>query len=400
MNTKKKYRIGLIVERSRAFGRKLCEGIITYAQDRDDWYLQFLTPSDLRRRQIRDNLDGFIARVTSNAFARLLKSTGMPVVDIYYENPLPGFAVVKTKHEAVGILAAEHFIDRRFKNFAYCPYGGGRTSAYCRKSFIRRLRRAGFECNVYSTKNEPSYCIDGSDHISDVLSPPKDAKQLEKWLASLPKPVAIFCPSDLRAWQINEICHSSGINVPREVAILGLDNDIIICGTSKPMISSIDPDAQKIGYTAAETLTEMMENGIPERMIIRQIPPSGVVTRASSETAPVEPAWLADALVYIQRNAKHGISASDVFAELNLSHTLVTRAFRKTLGVTVQGEIARTRLEEARRLLSMTDLSITQIAKHSGFNSTTYFMQSFSKAYGIAPGLWRTNLNPTFHTRP
>ena len=118
MNTKKKYRIGLIVERSRAFGRKLCEGIITYAQDRDDWYLQFLTPSDLRRRQIRDNLDGFIARVTSNAFARLLKSTGMPVVDIYYENPLPGFAVVKTKHEAVGILAAEHFIDRRFKNFA------------------------------------------------------------------------------------------------------------------------------------------------------------------------------------------------------------------------------------------------------------------------------------------
>ena len=296
----------MIVERSRAFGRKLCEGIITYAQDRDDWYLQFLTPSDLRRRQIRDNLDGFIARVTSNAFARLLKSTGMPVVDIYYENPLPGFAVVKTKHEAVGILAAEHFIDRRFKNFAYCPYGGGRTSAYCRKSFIRRLRRAGFGCNVYSTKNEPSYCIDGSDHISDVLSPPKDAKQLEKWLASLPKPVAIFCPSDLRAWQINEICHSSGINVPREVAILGLDNDIIICGTSKPMISSIDPDAQKIGYTAAETLTEMMENGIPERMIIRQIPPSGVVTRASSETAPVEPAWLADALVYIQRNAKHG----------------------------------------------------------------------------------------------
>ena len=143
-----------------------------------------------------------------------------------------------------------------------------------------------------------------------------------------------------------------------------------------------------------------MENGIPERMIIRQIPPSGVVTRASSETAPVEPAWLADALVYIQRNAKHGISASDVFAELNLSHTLVTRAFRKTLGVTVQGEIARTRLEEARRLLSMTDLSITQIAKHSGFNSTTYFMQSFSKAYGIAPGLWRTNLNPTFHVRP
>lgn len=392
MNAKRTYRIGLIVERSRAFGRELCEGIITYAQDRDDWHLQFLTSRDLRRRQVRSQLDGFIARETSNAFARLLKSTGKPVVDIYYENPLPGFAVVKTKHEAVGILAAEHFLDRRFKNFAYCPYGGGRTSAYCLKSFVRRLHRAGFGCNVYSAKSEPSYNIDESEHIRDVLAPPKDAKQLEKWLISLPKPVAVFCPSDLRAWQINGICRSAGINVPREVAILGLDNDIIICGTAKPMISSIDPNSRKIGYTAAETLAEMMEAVIPERMIVRQIPPSGVVARSSSETAPVTPPWLADALVYIQRNAKHGISASDVFSELGLSHTLVTRVFRRTLGVTVQEEIAKTRLEEARRLLSTTELSITQIAKMSGFHSVTYFMQSFSKAFGIAAGSWRANV--------
>ena len=395
MDTKRTYKIGLIVERSRAFGRKLCEGIITYAQDRDDWHLQFLTVGDLRRRNIQAGFDGFIARVTSKASALLLKSTGKPVVDIYYENPLPGFAVVKTKHEAVGILAAEHFLDRRFKNFAYCPYGGGRTSAYCRKSFIRRLHRAGFGCDVYSSKYEPSYNIDESDHISDVLSPPKDARQLEKWLISLPKPVAVFCPSDLRAWQVNGICHAAGLKVPQDIAILGLDNDIIICGTSKPMISSIDPDAQKIGSVAAETLAGMMESGIPERMIIRQVSPSGVIARASSETTPVEPAWLADALVYIQRNAKHGISASDVFAKLNLSHTLVTRVFGKTLGVTVCEEIARTRLEEARRLLSSTDLSVTQIAKMSGFNSTTYFMQSFSKAYGTSPGAWRTSLKLT-----
>ncbi|MBP3405588.1 MAG: DNA-binding transcriptional regulator [Kiritimatiellae bacterium] len=389
MNAKKTYRIGLIVERSRAFGRELCEGIITYAQDRDDWHLQFLTSKDLRRRHIRSHLDGFIARVTSNAFARLLKSTGKPVVDIYYENPLTGFAVVKTKHESVGILAAEHFLDKRFKNFAYCPYGGGRTSVYCQKSFIRRLRRDGFGCNVYSSKNEPLYNIDETDHISDVLSPPKDAKQLERWLNSLPKPVAIFCPSDLRAWQINGICHSAGICVPREVAILGLDNDIIICGTAKPMLSSVDPNSRKIGYTAAETLAEMMENGIPERMIIRQISPSRVVTRASSETAPVDPAWLSDALVYIQRNARHGISAVDVFAEIGRSHTSVTRTFRDVLGITVQAEIARTRLEEARHLLQTTDLPLAEVAARSGFNSTTYFMQSFSSAFGMPPKTWR-----------
>lgn len=128
MQTKKTFRIGLIVERSRAFGRELCEGIITYAQNRDDWHLQFMTLDDLRRRHIRSDMDGFIARVTSNAFARLLKSTGKPVVDIYYENPLPGFAVVKTRHESVGLLAAEHFLDRRrTARRMHCP---NQTHAY------------------------------------------------------------------------------------------------------------------------------------------------------------------------------------------------------------------------------------------------------------------------------
>lgn len=396
MQTKKIFRIGLIIERSRAFGRELCEGIITYAQNRDDWHLQFMTLQDLRRRQIRNSMDGFIARVTSNAFAKLLKSTGKPVVDIYYENPLPGFAIVKTKHESVGLLAAEHFLDRRFKNFAYCPYGGGRTSAYCKKAFIRSLRRAGFGCNVYSSNNEIAYDLDASDHISDIMMPPRDAKQLEKWLLSLPKPVAVFCPSDLRAWQINGICRSAGINVPREVAVLGLDNDIIICGTARPMLSSIDPNTRKIGHTAAETLADMMENGIPQRMLVKQIPPTRVVARASSETAPVEPAWLADALVYIQRNAKHGISASDVFAKLGRSHTSVTKAFRSILGITVQGEIARTRLEEAKYLLLTTELHMSEIAARSGFASVTYFLQAFSATFGTTPKTWRAsrmNLN-------
>lgn len=367
----------------------MCEGIITYAQDRNDWSLQFLTLADLRRRHIRNSLDGIIARVTSNALAKILKSTGKPVVDIYYENPLPGFAVVKTKHEAVGILAAEHFLYRRFKNFAYCPYGGGRTSAYCRAAFARRLRRAGYGCDIYRSKSEISYDLDDSCHISDVIAPPKDGKQLEKWLVSLPKPVAVFCPSDLRAWQINNICHSAGLNVPHDVAILGLDNDIIICGSSQPMLSSIDPNTREIGRTAAETLAEMMETGIPERMIIRSVRPLGVVARASSETAPVQPAWLADALVYIQRNAKHGISAIDVFAEVGRSHTSVTKTFRNVLGITVQGEIARTRLEEARHLLLATDMPLSDVASKSGFNSTTYFMQAFASAFGMPPKTWR-----------
>jgi LacI family transcriptional regulator len=391
MSEKRIYRIGLIVERSRAFGRELCEGVIGYAQERPDWEVYFVDAADLRRREVRVRMDGFVARVTSDKMAGLLASTGRPVVDLYYERPHHGFAIVKTRHETVGALAAEHFLDRRFTNFAYCPYGGGRTSAYCRTSFIRRLRRAGYGCSVYSLGREIAYDIDGSNLPSDRIAPPRDSRRLGKWLASLPKPVAVFTPGDLRAWQVVDTCRATGIDVPHEVAVLGLDNDVIICGSSKPMLSSVDPNTREIGRVAAETLAGMMERGIPARPVVRQVAPSGVVARASSETAPVEPPWLSDALVYIQRNARHGISASDVFKALSRSHTSVTRAFRETLGITVQGEIARTRICEAKRLLATTELSVTRIAKMAGFMSLSYFLQAFSAATGTAPGAWRAH---------
>lgn len=391
MKNDRTYRIGLLIERARAFGRELCEGVITYAQERDDWELRFLTAEDLRRQKARDGLDGFIARVTTDTLARKLAATGKPVVDLYYAMPRPGFAIVKTRHETIGVLAAEHFLDRRFRNFAYCPYGGGRTSAYCRTAFMRRLRREGLDCFVYSGGHEITYDFDPSNFIRDNIAPPKDAKRLGKWLTSLPKPIAVFCPGDLRAWQIIDICQTVGIQVPHEVAVLGLDNDLLICGSSRPMLSSIDPNTREIGRLAAETLAEMLEHGTPQRPTVRQIAPAGIVARASTETVPIEPPWLAEALVYIQRNAKHGISAANVFSAVGRSHTLVARAFRQTLGTTVQKEIATARLDEARRLLSSSDLRVTKIAQLSGFSSTSYFLQSFTEAFGIPPGIWRLN---------
>ena len=383
------YKVGLLVERSRAFGRELCEGIITFAQEREDWELHFMDAADILRRSHGESMDGFIARVTTDAIASSLAKTGRPVVDLYYEKPRRGFAIVKTMHESVGRLAAEHFLGRRFKNFAYCPYGEGKTSEYCQKSFARRLRRDGFSCSVYPGGGG-AYDFGKYDIISDTISPPKDAMRLSKWLSSLPKPTALFCPGDLRAWQVATLCRADGIDVPREVAVLGLDNDLLICGSARPMLSSIDPNTREIGRTAAETLAGMMENGVPAKQIVRQIPPSGVVARASSETVPVEPKWLADAAIYVLRNAKRGVNASDVFAAAGKSHTTVSRAFRKAFGTSVVEALANARLDEACRLLRGTDMDIGRIAKLSGYASVSYFMQSFKANKKISPGIWRT----------
>ena len=391
------YRVGLLVERSRAFGRELCEGVIAFAQERKDWELHFLDPDDINKRNALQSMDGFIARVTTDAMAESLTKSGKPIVDVFYRKPCPGVAVVKTMHETVGRLAAEHFIDRRFRNFAYCPYGGGKTSKYCQTAFSRRLRRDGFSCSVYPGGGG-TYDVGKSDIISDTISPPKDAQRLSKWIKSLPKPTALFCPGDLRAWQVVRLCHSEGIDVPREVAVLGLDNDMLICGASRPMLSSIDPNSHEIGRVAAKTLAEMMEHGIPHKPVVRQVRPKGVVARASTETIPVDPPWLSDALVFIMRNARKGANASDVFAAVGKSHTVVTKTFRRVLGTSVIEELAKARLDEACRLLSETNMDMGQIAELSGYASASYFMQSFKTAKGTSPGAWRQRVDSV--TRP
>ena len=155
------------------------------------------------------------------------------------------------------------------------------------------------------------------------------------------------------------------------------------------MLSSIDPDTRRIGRVAAETLAAMMDGTAPRGQIVRQVEPAGIVVRKSTETIPDAPSWLSDALVFIRRNAKNGISATDVFRTLGRSHTVVTRAFRSALGTTVQRAIADARLDEARRLLLGTDASIKQVAALSGFASVSYMLQAFTAKYSVSPGTWR-----------
>ena len=379
-------RIGLLIERSRAFGRELCEGIISYAQDRE-WEISYLAPDDLCGRRLAE-CDGFIVRVTTDGIARAFAATRKPVVDVFYDLPNYGFSIVKARHESIGRLAAAHFIDRRFRNFAYCPYGSGKTSVYCRTAYAQHLRRAGFSCDVFASSSEIAYPSDSREIIGERIVAPRDARALARWLRRLAKPVAVFCPGDLRAWQVLATCDRCGIRVPDEVAILGLDNDILICGGTHPMISSIDPNTREIGRVAAETLETLMTRP-GRRPLVRQVEPAGVVARASTATYPLDPPWLSDALIYIGRHAADGISAADVLRLLGRSHTLVSRAFAKTLGTTVQREIARVRLETACRLMRTTSLPLAEVAARAGFATYTYFMQAFSAAFGQPPGAWR-----------
>lgn len=213
-----------------------------------------------------------------------------------------------------------------------------------------------------------------------------DDTHLATWLRALPKPVGVFCCNDERASGLAEVCRKIGLAVPAQVAILGVDNDLVIDYLSHSQLTSVDPDAQGVGRTAVKMLAAQFDNRQSRTTRhVELVPPKRLVARGSTEVFPVQPEWLAQALVFIHRNATQGISAADVVRHVGYSHTFVQRAFREKLGSTIQREIARTRLLEADRLISLGELKASEIAKLCGYASFQYFCNCYTSVFGHSP---------------
>ena len=382
-------RIGIFVERQRAWGRQLCEGVASFAQERADWELTTLEREDLASRRLLAAFDGFIARVYDETVAKVFRRTGKPVADVSCEQTLPSPFIrgVLQDNRAIGILAARHFIEHRFTNFAFCGFDGKRFSDARRDTFTRCLRFNHFDCHAYRSPARAAAELDKSIASRERLVAGADNARLQAWLAKLPKPIAVFCANDLRAFHVLEACKSCGLKVPGDVAILGVDNDTLVCNFTSPPLSSIDPDAFSLGVSAAESLSAALEGNAVTAP--RKIGPKSVVTRVSSEIYPLEPVWLSSALVFIRRNVNRHISATDVYAHLKLSHTAVNRAFRDRLGTTVQKEIRKAQLAEACHLLRDTALPLAEISRCTGFVTPQYFTNVFAAALKRSPSAFR-----------
>ena len=380
--------IGILIERQRTYGRRLCEGIIRFARERTNWTLRIVDFMNLPQIAHNKDIDGFIARVMDDRAEEQLRATGKPVVDVFFERPRMGFAAADQNALLVGQMAAQHFIEHRFTNFAFCGYNGRSYSDRRRDAIIQCLEQNHFGCAIYRTPPSALKDFNNSVVLQERFGFASDHRALATWISKLPKPVGVFCSHDMRAYHLAEACRSLRLQIPDEVAILGADDDELVCNFSDPPLSSIDQNAYGIGYAAAETLQSMLQNpGIVPPPVL--IAPVHLIERESTRIYPVNPPWLSDALIFIRRNISGNLTASDVYAAVGKSHTLVDSAFRKTFGTSVQKTIIRTRLEEAKRLIRDTSLTLTEIAAKTGFSTVQYFCSSFSKACGSSPSAYR-----------
>ena len=383
---KRAMRIAVQIETNRAHGRALLEGIADYALARTDWRLEAVEPNALTNPGSLRRFDGFIVRVMDDRTADALIRTRKPVIDTYGRNDRGPIPFIRLDDGAIARCAADCFAEHRYARCAFCGFKGLRFSEVRGDEFRKAVTAIGCSCAMYdgggSRLKETFVRKERMDETSDALA-------LRRWLKSLPKPVAVFCCNDIRAFQLLKACADARIAVPHDVAVLGVDNDKVLCTFANPPLSSIDTNPFALGQTAAQMLDGLLETPKKTPAAATLHKPRRVVERTSTEFYPMKTQWLSDALVFIRRHLGDGISANDVIAHLGYSHTTVGKAFRAELGLSVQQEIIRQRRERACRLLKETSRTAADIAAECGYPSAQYFAHMFTEHFGITPDAWR-----------
>lgn len=382
-------RVALLVEWSRIFGRGVLRGIGRYVQTHGRWKVFYSErklsekpPGWLRRWYG----DGVIARIEDASLAEQLFALGLPLVDLYGNTP--GVPTVMTDHRTIGEMAADHLVERGAMNFAYCGLPGVYPSEERCRYFVERLASLGHKTiSVYEKPRRPSRTMIASSEYDEL----DREGTILAWLRSLPKPVGLMAFNDLRAQQLLTLCEENGLAVPEEVAIIGVDNDDVICALSRPPLTSIEQNAEEVGYQAAALLDRLMQGETAPEPCLR-IRPRCVVPRLSTDIVAVADADLAAALHYIRNHATDGITIEDLLEHVPLSRRTLERRFLAVLGRSPKDEIARVQLGYVEQLLSATDYSIEKIAQLAGFRYVQSMCAMFKRRTGKTPGEYRQEL--------
>ncbi|MAT71598.1 MAG: AraC family transcriptional regulator [Planctomycetaceae bacterium] len=374
-------RVAVLVETDDSWGCSVIRGIYDYSRRQGQWNL-LIDPSDPGNRPLlpdRWNGDGVIARLSSRMQIDQILERRLPVVNVdTLFGGLAGVCDVVTDDAARARQAFDHLRDRGFEKFAYFAPPNTRYSDSRGEQFVKIVTGEGFECHEYKPGYRPGRKISWTEQ----------QRRVTRWLASLPRPVAVFTVDAHRGRQLAEICQMTDVRVPDSVAILAGDTDDLMCEVCTPPLSSVAVAGRRIGFEAAAQLDRIMQGApCPAQPLL--IPPNGVIARQSTDILAIDDDTVVRALRFIQAHAFRDIVVKDILRELPVSRRSLEIQFRKYLGRSPAEEIRRVRLEKGRELLSNSDMSIAEIASASGFANGTRFGVAFRKKFGMAPLAYR-----------
>jgi LacI family transcriptional regulator len=379
-------RVALLIESSRAYGRGVMSGVAKYMREHEDWSisLQEQRLCDDITTSLRDwKADGILTRIEHRAVTRFIKRVGLPAVSLRTELELK-IPCVLTDNTAVSRMAFEHLMERGFRHFAFCGFNGADYSDERRAGFAHCVRQAGLRCHVF---DQP-----GPKHRRNTAAFEEvgahDGERVAAWLRGLPKPIGLMACNDMRGQQVLSACQAAGVAVPDAVAVIGVDNEEVVCDLCDPPLSSVVPNTRRIGYEAAALLSlGMAGRKLRARRIL--IGPLGVATRRSTEILAIEDRQVAAAARFIREHATEDINVNDVLQAVPMSRRTLERRYFKVMGHSPKHDILRFRLNRAKQLLAETDFPVATVAEKIGLQHPEYLNRIFKKKTGLTPAQYR-----------
>ena len=366
-------RIGIHLEFAGGYGRGVLRGVMEYAHLRADWKFVMPPMYSLAKQKWAepDSADGMVVMVHSPRSIDRFRRAHVPIVNTartmsvreLRQAHLPS---VVPDDAAVGKMAFDYFRERGFHSFGFCGHPTASWSRVRGKAFETECRKNHF-------------------HVASVAASDRVPNE---WVRSLPRPCAVLCANDRYAWHVIDICRENDIAVPEEIAVLGVDNDVLLTKMVRPTLSSIELRAEGVGFAAAKMLDDLLNGRRAPREPL-ELPPSGVITRHSTDILSIEDEVVAEAVRFIRERASSLISVKDVLTEVAMSRRNLERRFRRSMRHSLLEEIRRVHLDRAAKLLRETDLGIPSVAEQSGFASHVRFSTVFREKMGTTPTSYR-----------
>lgn len=383
--------VAVILDAASPYDRLIIGGVAQYAREQGPWSL-YVEEDPLQRLPDlgRWHGQGIIANFDDRAVARAIEGLSLPIVGVgggfgWYD-PASGIPYVYTDNERIARLGAEHLLACGFEQLAFCGFQRTQVNGWVAEratAFATACREAGRACDVFTGRQATA----------------RRWRELQvelcDWISGLPKPVGIMACNDARARHVLEACRSLGLVVPRDVAVLGVDNDEVMCEVTDPPLSSVDQSARRIGYEAAAVLDRLIRSRAgggsasppPRRAVIS---PIGVVARASTDTMATDDETVQLVLERLRANPWERPDVAALAEEACVSRSTLEHRFRETVGRSIHEAFVRQRVAGVRRLVTETDLPLKAIAARTGFKSVQYMTTFLHRHTGLTPARLRS----------
>ena len=361
-------------------------GAARYAREHD-WHLvtDMIYTASIPYGWQGDGILSFIGH--RDDLAEFILANPAPAVEISLVRSDVDLPRVAADNRMIGRVAAEHFIERGFRRCLWVPFRDDVPNRERREGFFATLARAGIR-----SAELPVTAWAGGTGGTDWAA---RRRIVSDELLRLPKPLAVFCYNDCVAADIIAACDQQGLRVPDDVAVLGVDNDAMLCESFHTPLSSVRHDLAGMAYEAAALLDHLMAGGRPPPEI-KRVPPKGIAARRSTDIVAVDDRNVAAALRFIwDHYALNNLSVDDIAAAAGIHRRLLEKAFRRELGRGINQELVRTRLKAVTLRLETTDDSVTDIASQTGYTRPNHLFRSFREHFGMSPSQYREKLRET-----